>query len=913
MNKRVILMAVALLAAMLGMAAQETRKDSLAFAKERMEAGVKVFDDADKGYLKGRQCFLEALPYADSAMTVTLCRYIGLSWYYQADDDANVSDFDAGEKNMANSLEWFKRAGERSWAISSLSYLSFFKDYKGDIEGALACLDEAERNLDDEMDPDLAGILRDKYNIFSKYGMTDQIPALSIRVDSLMSATSDNGARLMCLELLIGNAFKAGHTSEAKSLCHDAVRLLNESGEGIPERNTKMYSILHKLRQLCMTERKYPEAMDISRKMLALTERQKDADVGLEYFNVAEVYQALRDTVKALSLVDSIMSNGGIPTIDPMKEARHLQLVGMLHGRFGLWDEAVRCYERADSVMVIVGSERDRVLQNSLTASALFNANRLEESETEYSKYYQGCRRIYGDNADMTIMALNYLANIQAFLGKIEEGSGNLLEVKERMAKKIAERLRFLPSGTRESYLDNFLDVTFRMTAYGFKAGHISDGFTDEAWDALLLSKGLLLASDRSAYDIIKSKGTAEAKAQYGKVMNMQRSLASTESQLGADSDTAKEAARQLLLADAQLAGLCAAYGDVSDFLRIDASAVMASLEDNDVIVDMADFKSTDGNRHPYYAYIIRKGVPHAELIRLCERNPLDSLPNGPEVLSSDEVKDFATSLLSNLRPEDNIYLIPSGDFHMIPVEAMTLPDGRLFGEEYNIVRLSSARDVVNLKKAPAGSRRRFSACLFGDLDYGDEYPQLAATATELRNITKALKRKSVVNEYSGPDGTAEAFLALDGNSTDIIHIATHGFYYESKGNGSKSSAYITAMNMSGLVMAGGEKLTATDIAAMDLSGTSLVCLSACETGLGHVTPEGIYGLQRAFKKAGVSHIVVNVGEASDVASSLFMTEFYKALISNGNDIRSAFRTARAAVQKRYPDPYYWSGFLLLD
>ena len=82
--------------------------------------------------------------------------------------------------------------------------------------------------------------------------------------------------------------------------------------------------------------------------------------------------------------------------------------------------------------------------------------------------------------------------------------------------------------------------------------------------------------------------------------------------------------------------------------------------------------------------------------------------------------------------------------------------------------------------------------------------------------------------------------------------------------------------------------------------------MSACETGLGHATSEGIYGLQRAFKKAGVRHIVVNVGEAGDVASSLFMTEFYKDLISDGNDIHSAFRTARAAVQKRYPDPYYW-------
>lgn len=75
--------------------------------------------------------------------------------------------------------------------------------------------------------------------------------------------------------------------------------------------------------------------MDISRKMLSIREKDSGSDVGMEYFHVAEVYQALRDTTKALSYVDSIMNNGGKPSVDPMMEGRHLQLVGMLHGRFG--------------------------------------------------------------------------------------------------------------------------------------------------------------------------------------------------------------------------------------------------------------------------------------------------------------------------------------------------------------------------------------------------------------------------------------------------------------------------------------------------------------------------------------------------------------------------------------------------
>ncbi len=904
-------MVLLLLAATMGMSAQERCVDSLAYAKERMKAGEAAFNEGDKGYLKGRQCFMEALPYADSALTVKLCRYIGLSWYYQTADDMETSDFDMAEKDLEISLEWYNRVGERSWAIASLTELSFLKDIKGDIDGALACLDDAEKRLDGGMDEEFADILENRYRLYSKYGIVDKIPELSIKVDSLMGAASDDGVRLKCMELQIDYAVKAGHNTEAMSLCRDAIAML-ETFDDTQERDTRMYAVLSRLRPLCLSSKRYSEAMDISRKMLSVREKDSGSDVGLEYFHVAEVHQALRDTSGFLSYADSIMSNGGRPSVDPMMEGRHLQLVGMLHGRFGQWDEAVEYYEKADSAMAAAGSDRERLWLVSLAASALYNAGRLDESEKEYSRYYQGCRKIFGDDADVTITALNYLANIRAYSGKIEEGSGNLLEVKERMARKIAERLRFLPSETRESYLDNFLDVTFRMTAYGFKAGHTSDEFTGNAWDALLLSKGLLLASERGAYDIIKSKGTPEDLALYGKVMNMQRAFAATESRLGSDSDAAKEASRQLLLADARLARQCSAYGNVGAFLDIDANVVRSALREDDVIVDMADFKSDDGS-HAYYAYIVRKESPHPELVRLCVEAPQDSLPSGAESLATDMVKAFVASLSSSIRPGAGMFLVPSGKFHMIPFEAAALPDGRKFGEAYSVVRLSSARDIVSLADKKSSGKKRLSACLFADLDYNDDYPRLTAAAAELGNISKILKKRSVVHEHSGSAGTVEAFLSLDGNPPDIIHMATHGFYYEPNAIESKSEVYRSSMNMSGLVMAGSRKLTAADIAAMDLSGTSLVCLSSCESGLGHVTPDGVYGLQRAFKKAGVRHILVNVGEVSDVASSLFMTEFYRSLVRNGDDIHVAFLKARQSVQRRYPDPFYWAGFLLLD
>ncbi len=89
--------------------------------------------------------------------------------------------------------------GVRSGVVASLTELSFLKDYKGDIDGALASLDEAEKRLDNGMDEELADILKNRYRIFSKYGIADRLPELLIKVDSLMSAASDDRVRLMWL------------------------------------------------------------------------------------------------------------------------------------------------------------------------------------------------------------------------------------------------------------------------------------------------------------------------------------------------------------------------------------------------------------------------------------------------------------------------------------------------------------------------------------------------------------------------------------------------------------------------------------------------------------------------------------------------------------------------------------------
>jgi CHAT domain-containing protein len=102
------------------------------------------------------------------------------------------------------------------------------------------------------------------------------------------------------------------------------------------------------------------------------------------------------------------------------------------------------------------------------------------------------------------------------------------------------------------------------------------------------------------------------------------------------------------------------------------------------------------------------------------------------------------------------------------------------------------------------------------------------------------------------------------------------------------------------------------EVSQLDLHGTELVVLSACETALGDIrTGEGVFGLQRAFLSAGVSSLMMSLWKVSDEATADFMATFYRSWLS-GASKRAALREARHIVRTRYPDPEHWAAFVLV-
>ncbi|HQV06137.1 MAG TPA: CHAT domain-containing protein, partial [Chitinophagaceae bacterium] len=162
--------------------------------------------------------------------------------------------------------------------------------------------------------------------------------------------------------------------------------------------------------------------------------------------------------------------------------------------------------------------------------------------------------------------------------------------------------------------------------------------------------------------------------------------------------------------------------------------------------------------------------------------------------------------------------------------------------------------------------------------------------------------------------------------SPKVLHIATHGYWSNAGEKATEGFRIFNAMANSGLLLSGVVNyynthpypntydgvLTAYEAQNLDLTNTSLVVLSACETSLGRLDAgEGVYGLQRAFRAAGAGSIITSLWKVDDNATKDFMIAFYAELIQSKNTTK-AFIHAQKTIKEKYKLPYFWGAFVLV-
>jgi CHAT domain-containing protein/Tfp pilus assembly protein PilF len=308
----------------------------------------------------------------------------------------------------------------------------------------------------------------------------------------------------------------------------------------------------------------------------------------------------------------------------------------------------------------------------------------------------------------------------------------------------------------------------------------------------------------------------------------------------------------------------------------------------------------------------------------------------------------------------------PAGSLNLIPFGALVDEAGHYRVESYPIVYFTTGRDLLRLAASPGGvaaaqkpaNAPRTAPVVIGDPGFGDPAPRpksdstrravemvfspLPGTAEEAQVIASVLPGATLLTGARATEGAVK-----EGPAPYVLHIATHGFFLgapdASAGSSGKERALELEMSVpaagggsaprtamvpieqpllrSGLAFAGANRqvaggddgiLTALEASGLDLWGTELVVLSACETGLGDVSEgEGVYGLRRSLIIAGSRSQVMSLWKVDDEATRDLMVDFYRKL-SAGQGRAEALRNAQLAMLKipALSHPFYWASFI---
>lgn len=320
------------------------------------------------------------------------------------------------------------------------------------------------------------------------------------------------------------------------------------------------------------------------------------------------------------------------------------------------------------------------------------------------------------------------------------------------------------------------------------------------------------------------------------------------------------------------------------------------------------------GTRRPYQA--VRDLVPVARKD--------ESRATHPNAASLELRRRVIEPLLPALKGVDRLLIVLDGPLALVPFEV--LPDGEegFLVDRYHILYLASARELVPVPPARTGVSGRPLVLADPDFDWPgipteEPFARLPGTRDEGRAVARLLGAEL----WTGAEVLQGRL--LDRPGPKILHLATHGFFVAPTHLMFAEELPHDPLFRSGVALTGANTrlrgdplpaeagdglLTAKEMAGLDLRGTKLVVLSACETGLGEVRAgEGVLGLRRAVALAGAESLIMSLWRVPDRETERLMGNFYQHLVA-GSSPADALRRAQLHLRSSHPDPRLWGAFI---
>lgn len=605
----------------------------------------------------------------------------------------------------------------------------------------------------------------------------------------------------------------------------------------------------------------------------------------------------------------------------------------------GKTDEAEQLYNEARTVLFTAGLTR-----HPLYATVCNNLATIYEDQQKYAEAFQ----LYAQSGRVFINELN----------------SNFI---------------LLSESEREKYLEEF--NYFRDIYFSFVLGAADKIETATAWAFRynMLTRGALFRASKSFREEVQNTTDADFRKLFSSYQSLKaeyaRALTLSEQQLKERKIDVAALREQITENEKKLLQKSQILNRITSDTTYTWKDVQKLLKPDEALVEwvrMEYYKDGWTDSVIYLALIIRPQQQKPEYVVLGNGNDMEgreikfymnSIMSGLENLRSYNI--FWKPLVSKLNNVRKVYIVPDGIYHNINLSTLYNPaSGKYLSDEYALHLIGSSLDLIHYRGRQSAQRknyRQYKVYLFGYPDYTGKKQARQYTATERERIRDFIRKDSTQRFFDLTEGHVtvlegtrievnevnkvlkskgiDAVLFTDQDasekhlkqlrSSDVLHIATHGFFLSNADRLEPDKQVRIKENplmRSGLLLAGAELglrgesmpsdedgiLFANEVQLMDLKDTELVVLSACETGLGEIkNGEGVYGLQRSLQEAGAKNIIMSLWKVDDQVTQELMTQFYTLLFS-GKSRRSAFEEAQSIIRQKHPHPYYWGAFVLI-
>jgi CHAT domain-containing protein len=519
-------------------------------------------------------------------------------------------------------------------------------------------------------------------------------------------------------------------------------------------------------------------------------------------------------------------------------------------------------------------------------------------------------------------------------------------EVMEKSLDFINQYFPPMSEAEKTKYWDMLSSRFQRFYNFATEAGASNKAIITDMFEYRLATKGLLLSSARKVSEGILNSGNDKLVKDYLEWIDQKEQLTAMYAyskedlnEQGVDLDSLQSAANAT---EKRLSETSKEFSQFYFTSKTKFADIQKKLKTDEALVEIIKLKYFDqvlSDSSVYLGLVVTKSNPEPKLVVLANGNELEGksaksyrLMMKNKMVDEKSYNQYWLPFENEVKGKKNLYVSPDGVYNQVNLYTLKKPAGDYLINQYDIVLLGNGRDLLKQGKAAGGGAKK--ATLIGFPDYGSPtIPELPATKTEVDGINKMLKTSGYqVAEWTQQDATENNLKSA--HKINVLHIATHGYFLQDVDKASwpigvqADNAKDNVLLRSGLMFTGASDadkhntsldntsngiMTSYEAMNLDLKGTSLVVLSACETGLGEVKAgEGVYGLQRAFLVAGAEALIMSLWKVDDAATQQLMNNFYTNWLKTG-DREKAFKQAQLQLMTKYKEPYYWGAFVMME